>query len=205
VSALEKKSVLELARTRRSVRSFSREPVEIEKVLYALEAGSQAPSGANRQPWRFMIVTEPGMKRRVREASESGEREFYAGVSGEWGRWLSEKGLNWGKPFLEEAPVLVLLFSDRSAPYHRESVWLAAGYILLALQEQGLETLTYTPSDTIVVAESVGAPAGFTLEAVLPIGYSVSCKKKEPRHLVSEVAFLNRWAEKIEVQRNIAE
>jgi nitroreductase len=116
-------------------------------------------------------------------------------VSGEWGRWLAGKGLSWSKPFLKEAPVLVLVFSEMGAPYHRESVWLATGYVLLALQERGLETLTYTPSDARRVAESVGAPAGFSLEAVLPIGYSQDGEMKETRRKVGEMTFLNHWGE----------
>jgi len=192
---VEKEYVLSLARARRSVRKYSGEPVDLEDVLYALEAASQAPSGSNRQPWRFMIVTDPEVKGRIREASESGEREFYARVSGEWGRWLAGKGLSWKKPFLEEASVLVLVFSEMGAPYHRESVWLATGYTLLALQERGLETLTYTPSDTTRVAESVGAPDGFSLEAVLPIGFSLDGGKKETRRKVGEMTFHDRWGE----------
>jgi iodotyrosine deiodinase len=190
---VEKNRILSLARARRSVRRYSREPVDLEDVLYALEAASQAPSGSNRQPWRFMIVTDPEVKVRIREASESCERKFYACVSGELGRWLAGKGLSWSKPFLEEASVLVLVFSEMSAPYHKESVWLATGYVLLALKERGLETLTYTPSDAKRVAESVEAPTGFSLEAVLPIGFSLDSDEKETRRKVGEVTFLNRW------------
>jgi nitroreductase len=196
---VEKDCILSLARARRSVRRYSGEPVDLEEVIYALKAASQAPSGSNRQPWRFMIVTDQEVKARIREASESGEREFYARVSAEWGRWLAGKGLSWSKPFLEEAPMLVLVFSEMGAPYHRESVWLATGYVLLALQERGLETLTYTPSDAKRVAESVGVPTGFSLEAVLPIGFSIDAEEKETRRKVSEITFLNRWGEGMEI------
>ncbi|KON29242.1 NADH oxidase [miscellaneous Crenarchaeota group-15 archaeon DG-45] len=192
--------VSDLASRRRTIRKFSSDPVDMDKVLPALEAACQAPSGANRQPWRFVIVTGSDVKRRIREACERGERAFYAGVGGELGTWLLARGLSWRKPFLEEAPLLALVLSDVEAPYSKESVWLAMGYALLALEELSLSTVTYTPSDATGVLRAVDAPEGFRLEATLPIGLSADEKPREPRRALHEVAFLNSWGHALETR-----
>ncbi len=130
----------------------------MEAVIGALKAARQAPSGANRQPWRFILVDDPELKGRIRRASERGEREMYEKVTGEFREWLLGHGLSQRKPFLEEAPLLVVVLMDRSAPYARESVWVAIGFILLALEESGLSTLPYTPSNTRYPLDELDAP-----------------------------------------------
>ena len=166
-------------------------------VIYALHAARQAPSGANGQPWRFIVVDDPDLKERLREASEEGERTLYENVKGEFREWLLAHGLNPSKPFLEEAPLLVAVLMDTSAKYARESVWVAVAHILLALEERGLSTMTYTPSDTGPPLAELDAPQGFKLEAILPVGYSEDETPKEPKKPLDEVAFLNHWGEKL--------
>jgi len=190
--------VLDLAKGRKSTRRFSSTPVNLKDVFIALETACQAPSGANSQPWRFVIVTDSQIKRRIGEACEQSEKEFYSKVKGEMREWLLARDFSWEKPFLEEAPVLVLVLSEKKAPYSRESVWLAVGYILLALEELGLGTVTYTPSATKGVLEEVGVGKGFRLEAILPIGMSTDEKSKEPRLSLSRVAYLNHWGSPLE-------
>ena len=124
---------------------------------------------------------------------ERGERDFYSTVSGELRDWLLAKGFSWKKPFLEEAPMLVLVLSEMKAPYPTQSVWLAIGYVLLALEELGLGTVTYTPSSTEGVLDEVDVPESFRLEAILPIGVSADEKPKEPRRRLHVVSFLNSW------------
>jgi len=192
--------VPDLARRRKTVRRFSSDPVDLDDVLLALEAASQAPSGANFQPWRFVIVTDSDVRRRIREACERGERDFYSHVRGELRKWLLARGLSWRKPFLEEAPLLVLVLSEVEAPYSRESVWLAMGYALLALEELGLGTLTYTPSSTKGVLDEVEAPDGFRLEAILPIGVPADEKPKEPRRGLHAVSYLNVWGRTLKMK-----
>lgn len=185
--------VLDLASRRKTARRFSPDPVDLRAVLSALETACQAPSGANSQPWRFLIITDSDIKRRIREACERGERDFYSTVSGELRDWLLARGFNWRKPFLEEAPLLALILSEMKAPYSTQSVWLAIGYVLLALEELGLGTVTYTPSSTEGVLDEVDVPDGFRLEAILPIGVSADEKPKEPRRGLHGVSFLNSW------------
>ncbi len=186
-------SVLELAARRRTVREFSGEGVSLGDVLKALDAARHAPSGANSQPWRFLIVTDPEVKARIRRAAEEGERRFYSRVSGGLREWLLSMGFGPEKPFLEEAPVLVLVFSKSGAPYSIQSTWLAVGYILLALEEAGLGTVTYTPSDPAAVAAAAGAPDDLILQVVLPVGRPAGEGRQRPRLGLDEVCRLNDW------------
>lgn len=181
--------ILELARRRRSVRSYKPDPPPLEDVIYAIEAALQAPSGANRQPWSFILVRSPHVKRAIREVAEEWERRLHEGRGlPEWFRgWLRERGITWRKPFLTEAPYLIAVLADRRAPYSRESVWLAIGYMLLALEEKGLASLTYTPANPHAVARVLGVTEKtHTLEAIIPVGYPAEEKEKEPRKSLEE-------------------
>lgn len=189
--------LLDLAIRRKSVRSFSSESVSFEDVLGALEVAAQAPSGANRQPWRFLILTDPNLKKRVRKACEKGEKDFYDSVDGEFRGWLLAQGLSWRKPFLEEAPLLVVVLMDEDAPYARESVWVAVGFLQLALEERSLSTLTYTPSDTYLPLSELDVPGGFKLEAILPVGFPSDDEQKMPKYNLGKVAFLNTWGNSV--------
>jgi len=192
--------VLDLARSRKTVRKFLPSQLDLGSVFVALEAACQAPSGANSQPWRFMVVTDSQIKKKIREACEAGEKEFYSKVKGELREWLLKRGFSWKKPFLEEAPALILVFSEKRKPYSRESVWLAIGYILLALEEQGLGTVTYTPSSTKKALEDMGMAKGFRLEAILPVGVSADERVKEPRLGLDKVTYLNTWGCRVKPQ-----
>ena len=161
---------LESVRTRRSVRSFSPEPVPLEVVERCVEAAGTAPNGANRQPWHFVVVTDPEVKRRIREAAEEEERSFYGGrAPEEWLRALAPLGTDEHKPFLEEAPVLVAIFAQSygEAPdgtreknyYVTESVGIATGILITGLHTAGLATLTHTPSPMGFLNEILGRPA----------------------------------------------
>lgn len=189
--------ILELATSRKSVRRFSAKPVPMDDILYALDVARQAPSGANEQPWRFIIVTDPGLKKRIRDASERAERALYENVKGDFREWLLSRGLSHEKPFLEEAPLLVAVLMVASAKYARESLWVAVGHFLLALEERGLSTIAYTPSNTDLPLAELDSPLGFKLEVILPVGYSDDDTPKESKKDLDEIAFLNRWDEKI--------
>jgi nitroreductase len=144
-------------RSRRTVRDFKPDPVPMEAVAAAVRAAALAPNGANRQPWHFVIVTDPGVKRAIREAAEEEERAFYGGrAPQEWLDALAPIGTDWRKPFLETAPVLIVVFQElyglapdgtRTKNYYvLESVGIACGFLLAGLHHAGLATLTHTPS-----------------------------------------------------------
>jgi iodotyrosine deiodinase len=144
-------------RRRRTVRDFSDKPVPREVIEYALLAAGTAPSGANLQPWHFTVITDPKMKRRIREEAEVEERDFYNGrAPQEWLDALAPLGTDEHKGFLETAPVLIAIFGQRSSEgsdghriknyYVPESVGIATGFLIASLHAAGLVTLTHTPS-----------------------------------------------------------
>jgi iodotyrosine deiodinase len=154
---------------RRSVRDFASRPVPRALIEECLRAATAAPSGANQQPWRFVAVSEPGVKRRIREAAEAEEREFYARrAPPDWLEALAPLGTDADKPFLDVAPWLIAVFIrrfERRADgtkvkhyYTDESVGLATGLLIAACQRAGLATLTHTPSPMGFLNEVLGRP-----------------------------------------------
>jgi iodotyrosine deiodinase len=156
-------------RRRRSVREFSPTPVPRSVIEHALLAAGTAPSGANMQPWHFTVIEDADTKRRLREAAEVEEREFYNGrASPEWLAALEPFGTAADKPFLEVAPVLIAIFGQRSGRtphgakvkhyYVPESVGIATGFLITALHHAGLVTLTHTPSPMGFLNDICGRP-----------------------------------------------
>ena len=139
----------DLLATRRSIRHFSSEPVDEQIINDAIAAANSAPSGANRQPWRFVVVADPQRKAEIRHGAENEERAFYSTrASEEWLEALAPLGTDWRKPHLTDAPLLIVVFEvHRPKPYYaKESVGIAVGFLLAALHAAGLATLTHTPS-----------------------------------------------------------
>ena len=155
--------------TRRTVREFAPDPVPLDAVREAVRAAATAPSGANVQPWRFVLVTDPEARRRIREGAEAEEREFYAHrAPPEWLAALEPLGTDEDKPFLETAPWLIAVFVQKHGIgedgntfphyYATESVGLATGVLLTALHHAGLVTLTHTPSPMGFLGDILGRP-----------------------------------------------
>lgn len=167
---------------RRSVRMFSSDPVPERAVLDAIAVASTAPSGAHQQPWTFVLVTDPEVRRRLREAAEAEERISYDGRLGEaWLDALRPLGTDAVKPHLTDAPYLIVVFQQRFALdddggvrkhyYVDESVGIAVGMLLTALQVAGLAALTHTPSPMRFLGELLGRPRNEKAFAVIPVGY----------------------------------
>lgn len=167
---------------RRSVRHFSADPVPRECIELALRAARSAPSGAHRQPWRFVVVDDAELKRRIRIAAEDEERENYEHrFPDEWKNALAPLGTDWHKPFLETAPYLVVVFKElhgvdahgrRVTNYYvNESVGIACGLFIAALHVMGLVTLTHTPSPMGFLSELLGRPANEKPFILFPIGF----------------------------------
>jgi len=159
----------DLMRLRRTVRDFDPRPVPREVIEACLAAAGSAPSGANQQPWHFVAVVDPAIKRRIRIAAEAEEREFYERrAPEEWLEALKPIGTDWRKPFLETAPWLIAIFvqkwsraADGSRVKHyypSESVGIATGILITALHRAGLATLTHTPSPMGFLNEILGRP-----------------------------------------------
>lgn len=163
---------------RRSVRDFAADPVPDGVIEAAIRAASTAPSGANVQPWRFVVLTDPARKRRLREAAEAEEREFYERrAPQEWLGALSALGTDWHKPFLETAPAVIVVFEVHRGPhspkpyYVKESVGIAVGLLITALHHAGLVTLTHTPSPMRFLNEVCERPPEERPYVVMPVGY----------------------------------
>ena len=188
--------MIELATRRRTIREFKRDPVNIDDVIYCIKVAVQAPSGANRQPWRFIIIDDPKLRGRVRKACEEEEKHFHKDAEADLKEWLKLKGITWRKAFLTEAPILLAVFSNQEMPYATESTWLAIGYLLLALEERGLSTVTYTPPYPERLRSLFSAPEGYTLETILPIGYPANHGSKKERETYQSFIYLNSWNRK---------
>ncbi|WP_155945488.1 nitroreductase family protein [Micromonospora sp. CNB394] len=163
---------------RRSVRQFADRPIPEGVIEEAVRAAGSAPSGANLQPWRFVVVTDPGVRRALREAAEAEERDFYRRrVSDEWRDALAPLGTDWRKPFLETAPALIVVFEVHKGPrspkpyYVKESVGIAVGFLLAALHQAGLASLTHTPSPMRFLNEILDRPREERGYVVIPVGY----------------------------------
>jgi len=172
---------LEMMRTRRSVREFSPDPVPDEILDLAIEAASLAPSGANMQPWTFVVVRDPAIKREIRIAAEKEENLNYSGrMPDEWLRALAPLQTDWRKEFLEIAPALIVVFKQdwheegdsRILHYYvQESVGLACGFLLAALHSAGLASLTHTPSPMGFLRDILDRPKSERPFLLIPVGY----------------------------------
>jgi iodotyrosine deiodinase len=166
-------------RRRRTVRDFSPEPVPREALRNCIETAAQAPSGANKQPWTFVLVTDPAVKRRIREAAEEEERAHYGGrAPAGWLRDLEPLGTDAHKPFLETAPALIVVFAQRYGEtrneqhyYVNESVGIATGFLLAALHHAGFAALTHTPSPMKFLSQILDRPKNERPYLLIPVGY----------------------------------
>ena len=166
---------------RRTVRQFSDRPVPRAVIEACLEAAGTAPSGAHQQPWHFVVVTDPAMKRAIRDAAEAAEAEFYATAPADWLAALAPLGTDASKPYLETAPYLIAVFAERygltadgarrTHYYVSESVGIATGFLLAALHHAGLVTLTHTPSPMGFLTEVLDRPANERAMMLVVAGY----------------------------------
>lgn len=173
------RSFFETIDQRRTVREFATTPVPLELIEWVIRAAGTAPSGANKQPWRFVVVGDAETKRKMREAAEVEEREFYSRrASPEWLADLAPLGTDTNKEFLEKAPWVIVVFKlmqtdeGKQVYYVNESVGIAVGMLLAAAQIAGLATLTHTPSPMGFLSEVLGRPAHERAFVVIPIGYA---------------------------------
>lgn len=195
----------EIMRQRRSVRMFSDRPVDRAVIEDLIRAAGTAPSGANKQPWRFVAVRDAALKREIRAGAEAEEREFYfKRANAEWLTDLKSIGTDEHKAFLEVAPWLIVIFkvmrddhpgrlSDQ-VYYVNESVGIAAGFLLAAAHHAGLATLTHTPSPMKFLTRILGRPEHERPFLLIPVGYPAEdCAVPDlERKPVEEIMVLDR-------------
>ena len=197
---------LALMQRRRTVRDFDPRPVPREVIAACIAAAGTAPSGANQQPWHFVAVSDPDVKRRIRLAAEAEEREFYERrAPDEWLDALRPIGTDWHKPFLETAPWLIAIFVQkwgRAADgskikhyYPAESVGIATGLLITALHSAGLATLTHTPSPMGFLNEILGRPADAERPFLLLVVGHPAADARVPAIERKEPAAIVTWIE----------
>ena len=172
----------DLVSKRRTVREFSSEAVHPEVIDNCIRSAGRAPSGANQQPWHFVVIRDPEIKKNIREAAEEEEAKFYAGRAGDtWLETLEPLGTDANKPFLEKAPLLIAIFEEKYHEdemgakvkhyYSKESVGIATGMLITALHHAGLATLTHTPSPMNFLSTILKRPEGQKPFLLLVVGH----------------------------------
>lgn len=167
---------------RRTTRHFSSRPLPRDLIELAIRTAGTAPSGAHQQPWTFVAVSDPELKRQIREAAEAEERQFYAGrAPADWREALAPLGTDEHKPHLTDAPWLVVVFRQafgvrpdgtrRTHYYTVESVGIAVGLFVAAVHRMGLVTLTHTPNPMSFLSTLLGRPENERAYLILPVGY----------------------------------
>lgn len=170
-----------MMQTRRSVRHFSKQNIPLKVIESIINTAATAPSGANKQPWKFVIIKDPNIKKQIRLAAEKEEREFYESRAPQtWLNDLEVLGTDWHKEFLEDAPYLIVVFkelysdekNDRGKHYYiNESVGIACGILIAAIHNAGLVTLTHTPSPMGFLSSILKRPKNEKPFLLLPVGY----------------------------------
>ena len=195
------RSFYEAMAQRRSVRMFSDRPVSREVIEWCVRTAGAAPSGANKQPWRFVAINDPVIKKMIRLSAEVEEREFYSRrAPEEWLADLRPLGTNSDKPFLETAPWLIAVFklmrtdSDDNVYYVNESVGIACGFLLAAIHQAGLVALTHTPNPMGFLSRVLDRPSHERPFLLVPVGYPAEdCLVPDiSRKPLDEILVLNR-------------
>jgi iodotyrosine deiodinase len=189
---------------RRTIREYSDEPVPFALIENAIRVASLAPSGANQQPWTFVVISDPELKRQMRIVAEEEERKSYEGrMSPEWLEALEHLGTDWHKPHIEQAPYVIVVFAQIyglvTGPdgtqrkikhyYVQESVGIAVGMLLASLAYAGLATLTHTPNPMGFLSKLLQRPPNERAYVLIPVGYpaadaTVPTLTKKPLHEV---------------------
>lgn len=175
------RELLEASRKRRTYRKFLPEPIDMEVIKNCVLTAGTAPNGADKQPWHFSIVTDPSMKQKIREEAEKVEKHFYESqITDEWQADLDKLSVTWEKPFLTEAPCLIVIFKEyyriledgvKDKNYYvNESIGISIGFLINALRNAGLASLTYTPAPPTFLRNLLGRPEGETPVMVLVVG-----------------------------------
>ena len=176
------KEFLQIMERRRTVRDFSNNELPIEIIKNCIKTAITAPSGANKQPWHFVIIKDTKIKSKIRKAAEKEEKAFYSHrATKEWLEDLNQFGTNWEKKFIDVAPYIIVVFKkkydvseageQRKNYYVNESVGIASGLLLTALHNAGLATLTHTPSPMGFLSKILNRPKNETPYLLIPVGY----------------------------------
>ncbi len=185
-----------LTMKRRSTRKYKNDPVQISDIIEVIESGTYAPSGANTQPWKFIIIEDEAVKIAIREEAEKADQKFHREAP-EWLRnWLKDHNITLEKRFLTDAPFLIVVVALKTMPYWLESTWISIAYMILTIEEKGLSSLTYTPGETAFLNPLLAIPQDHIVVTILPIGFSNEKTQSKPRRKnIKQLLFKNRFGE----------
>lgn len=182
-------------KNRRCIRKYNKDSIPLEKIYQILEAERYAPSGANMQPWIYIVVTDSELKENIRKEAERIEKSFHENAPEQLKRWFKEQKITPEKSFLTDAPVLIVVAGLTKAPYWLQSTWISIAYILLSVENQNLGTLTYTPIETSFLNKLLNIPDDCRPVAILPIGNPAEKPSSETRARkpLQQTVYLNRY------------
>ena len=179
---MEPDDLLELMRNRRTVRNYLSKPVDESSLDRILQAATLPPSGAGLLPYVTIVVRDKETKQKIRDEAQKVETEYHSNLTGHLKEKFDAMGVSPEKPFLTEAPILLVIAGDTEKPYWLESTWIAISYMILAIENEGLGSVTYTPPKVNFLNELLNIPVNFVPQVILPIGYPVEkIKSKKAR------------------------
>jgi len=169
-------NLYDLMEKRRSNRSFSNRVFPKEKLNKILKAGYFSPSGADLKPFVYIIIENPDLKKHIKDECEKIDRVFYKKSDQEFKEFMKEKDISLKKDFLITAPYIVAIFGEKDKAYWLESTWLSIAYIILAAENEGISTLTYTPANFDFLKDIIKTPENLEPVCIIPFGYKKSKK-----------------------------
>lgn len=179
---------------RRSVRKFKKDKFAIETLCSIVNAGLLAPSGADQSPYTIIILDDESLKREIRKESEAVDEDFHTDAPTWLKEWFAKKNITTEKAFLTDAPFLVVVAGNTHMPYWLESTWITITYILLAAEEEGLGTLTYTPGRMDFLVPLLDLPKEYSPVVIIPIGYPEEYPTKNETEKKNKI-FFNKFGE----------
>ena len=163
-----------LMENRKSTREFSTKSVSTEKLDKILKAGQMAPSGANQKPYVFIVVNDSDTKEKIKECCEKADKKFFENSEERFKKWMEHRKISLEKKFILDAPSLIVVAGEQDKPYWLESTWISIAYMTLAIENEGLKTLTYTPGEVGFLNEILDISSNLKPVVILPIGYPKS-------------------------------
>ncbi|NOY77148.1 MAG: nitroreductase family protein [Calditrichaeota bacterium] len=161
----------DVVQKRRTRRHFLQQDIPLKTMLKLLDVFRYAPSGANRQPWKVILVRDESTRKEIRRIAEDAENDFHRRAPDWMKAFFQEQGIGPQKPFLTDAPYLVCVFGLKKSPYYKESLWIAVGWFLLAVTNAQLGTVPYTPSRKRAISQVLEVDLEWDLQVILPVGF----------------------------------
>jgi nitroreductase len=183
----------ELMENRRSTREFYDKKVSEEKLRSILKAGLSAPSGADQKPFVCIVVVDPVLKKKIKSFSETVDKKYYSTAPEWFKKWMKNKSISLEKNFLVDATFLIVVAGETDKPYWSESTWISIAYMILAAENEGLASLTYTPAETDFLNNLLHLPQTFKPVVIIPIGYAKN-KASKKTAVDGKKVFLNKYS-----------